>query len=116
MRMCIPGMAPRPRGATLALTAVMLPVLMGLVAVSVDIAITATARDQLQTAADSAALAGARQLLSQARMQGTATVTSSDIAQARSKAIAFAAMPHNTVLGNSATLASSDVTVGYANN
>jgi Flp pilus assembly protein TadG len=52
-------------GKVLALTAALMPVLLGFTAVAVDTAVVAATRAQLQTAADAAALAGAHELASQ---------------------------------------------------
>jgi Flp pilus assembly protein TadG len=51
-----------PCGSAIMLFGLMLPVLVGFVALSVDIGVLAVARAQLSTAADAAALAGARKL------------------------------------------------------
>ncbi|MBV8383910.1 MAG: hypothetical protein JOZ63_14975, partial [Planctomycetaceae bacterium] len=51
-----------PRGSILTLTAVLLFAFFGLAALAVDIGVIATARAQLETVADAAALAGAMQL------------------------------------------------------
>ena len=60
----------RRPGKVLVLFAVMLPVLMGGMALSIDFGMIATSRAQLQGLADSAALAGAMQLASENRVRG----------------------------------------------
>lgn len=106
-------------GTTIVLFAVMMPVIIGGLALSVDTAVTATAKAQLQTAADAAALAGARHLALSARLSGS-VLNSSDIQTAHNQAIAAAT--RNTVLGVAARLlpnaantntGSEDVVVGY---
>jgi len=99
------------------LFALLLPVLVGFVALSVDSAMLAAARAQLSTAADAAALAGAQQLANEYRVRGVTDMTS-QIAAANSSAISFAA--NNTVFGQPVLLVSgangttsSDIQVGY---
>ncbi|HZW31584.1 MAG TPA: pilus assembly protein TadG-related protein, partial [Isosphaeraceae bacterium] len=48
-----------PRGMAAVLLAVLLPVVVGFAALSVDTAVVSVARAQMSTAADAAALAGA---------------------------------------------------------
>src|SRR3954465_15372702 len=91
----------RIRGATLVLTAVMIPVIMGLLALSVDTAVLGVAKSQLQAAADSAALAGAIGLASQQRLQ-MGTVGASEIGVAQNYATQFALA--NKVLGDGSIL------------
>ncbi len=97
--------------------ALVLPVLLGFVALSVDSAMLAAARAQLGTAADAAALAGAQQLANEYRVRGV-TDMSGQITAADNAAVAFAA--DNKVFNHSVTLVtgpngspSSDVQVGY---
>ena len=59
----------RPRGAILVLAAFALVAFMGLVALAVDLGVIAMARGQLKTVADGAALAGARQLVTDNRLK-----------------------------------------------
>jgi len=109
----------RRLGQMLVLTAALMPVLVGLVALAVDIGVIATAKAQLQTAADSAALAGAQKLASQYRLQA-GTVGQADITDAQTQAIQFASS--NKVLGDPALLLANatnantgteDVVAGY---
>src|SRR5690242_16858034 len=76
-------------GKVLVMTAALMPVLVGGLAVSVDTAILAASRAQLSTAADAAALAGARQLASQQHLSG-GSIGSAEINAAVTQAIAFA--------------------------
>jgi len=107
------------RGVAAMLFALLLPVLVGFVSLSVDTAVVATARAQLSTAADAASLAGARQLINESRVQG-ATDLSATVAAANTKASAFALA--NRVLGDGALVVPNpsnadggDVMVGYLN-
>jgi hypothetical protein len=97
---------------------VMLPLLIGFAAISVDSSVIAQAQAQLSTAADAAALAGAQQLANEYRVRGTTDLTST-IAAANTQAAAFAAA--NNVLGSGVTLVQNaantagvgDVLIGY---
>jgi Flp pilus assembly protein TadG len=108
----------RPRGMAALLFGLLLPVLIGFVALSVDTAVIATARAQLSTAADSAALAGAQQLASEYRVRGITDLTTT-IAAANAQSAAFATANH--VLGHGVTLVQNptnvagvgDMIVGY---
>lgn len=113
------GQARRPpRGVTAVLFGLLLPVLIAFAAVSVDTAVVATARSQLSTAADAAALAGARQLATEFRVRGITDLTTT-VAAANAAAANFAAA--NRVLGRAATVVQNptnaqgvgDVLVGY---
>lgn len=95
--------ARRQRGSIAIYVALLLPVAIGFVALSVDIARALVVRNQLQNAADAAALAGAGQL----NWPNTATTW----ANATSKATA--AIGLNSADGK--TLSSGTVTVGYWN-
>ena len=105
------------RGASLALVALLLPLLIGFMALSVDTAIVATARSQLRTTADAAALAGAVKLVDQYILYGSNNASSQiSSAQAQARLVGQA----NTVLGqapvlldNSGNSATGDVLVGY---
>src|SRR5262249_39651468 len=105
------------RGKVLVMMGLLMPVLVGGVALGVDTAVVSQARAQLQTAADSAALAGAAQLVDENRVRG-ATDLSTEMSAARATAISFAGS--NGVL-NSATLvndnpsnsSTGDVVIGY---
>lgn len=93
----------RQRGAIAIYIALLLPVMLGFVALSVDIARTLVVRNQLQNAADAAALAGAGQL--------QWTNTSTTWANATSKATA--AIGLNSADGQ--TLSTGTIAVGYWN-
>lgn len=93
----------RQRGAIAIYIALLLPVLLGFVALSVDISRALVVRNQLQNAADAAALAGAGQL--------NWSNTSTTWANATSKATA--AIGLNAADGK--TLSTGTVTVGYWN-
>ncbi len=108
-----------PRGVSLAMSALLTPVLVGFLAVSVDTALLATGRNQLRTAADAGALAGAVNLIDQYNKYGTSSV-STQIASAQAQARAIG--QSNKVLGqasvfldNASNSASGDVVVGYVN-
>src|SRR4051794_15425642 len=91
----------RSRGATMVLMAVMIPVIMGLLALAGAPAVLGVAKSQLQAAADSAALAGAVGLATQQRLQ-MGTAGASEIGAAQSKATQFALA--NKVLGDGSIL------------
>jgi Flp pilus assembly protein TadG len=97
----------------LVLAALLLVVLLSLVALAVDIGIIATARAQLKTVTDAAALAGAMQLASDRRISTTITNLNPEMAAATSQAITIGQA--NSVLGTSAQVSSSNVVIGYKN-
>jgi Flp pilus assembly protein TadG len=106
-----------PRGSAAVMFGLMIPMLMGFVALALDTAVLALARAQMSTAADSAALAGAQQLADDARLTGTSNIAT-EIANANTKAQSFGEA--NLVL-NQAPLVnldpnnngSGDIVVGY---
>jgi Flp pilus assembly protein TadG len=107
------------RGNVAILTAFVLPAMVGFTALSVDLSVVAVGRAQLQTASDSAALAGAVSLASQQRLLGY-PLQSADLSSAQNQAIQFAAS--NKVLGQGALVQSNpynsntgteDLVVGY---
>lgn len=108
------------RGTTIAMTAVLAPVLVGFTALSVDLGVRATAQAQLGTAADAAALAGAAALVTERRFSLTPiTDASPEIAAAQARAAVVAGNDANRVLGdhpvihgNTANASSGDVVVG----
>ncbi len=113
-----PRRSGRLKGATV-IIAVLLPVVIGGLALSVDTAVIATARAQLSTVADAAALAGARKLVSTQRRNGS-VISGEDVtvAQVAAKDVAWL----NKVLGSEALLllngsnansGSEDIVVGY---
>jgi Flp pilus assembly protein TadG len=97
--------------------ALLLPVLIGFIALSVDTSMIAAARAQLSTSADAAALAGAQQLANEYRVRGVTDMTS-QITAANNSAIAFAAknkvfnQPVSLVAGSMWTN-TGDIQVGY---
>lgn len=95
------------------LSAVMLPVFIGTMALSIDAGVIALARSQLMTAADASALAAAARLASDRRLQGV-TDLSPEMTAGDSAAIAFGAA--NSVIGKSTVIVggdSGDITYGY---
>jgi Flp pilus assembly protein TadG len=97
--------------------AVVLPALIGFLALSVDVAVVAVARSQLSTAADAGALAGAAQLATENRVQGGTNLTA-EISAANTEAVALATA--NKVLGktpvlsaNSTNSSGGQIVVGY---
>jgi len=93
----------RQRGAIAIIVAILLPVMLGFIALAVDISRELVVRNQLQNAADAAALAGAGKL--------QWTNTSTTWADASSKA--SAAIGLNSADGQ--TLSTGTVSVGYWN-
>src|SRR4051812_31273602 len=77
------------RGIAAVMFGVLLPVFLGLMALAVDVSVVALARDQLSTAADAGALAGALGLADENRVRG-ATNPSTEIAAANTQAATFA--------------------------
>ena len=101
----------QPRGHFLAFTALCSVVLLGFVALAVDIGSNAAAIAQLKTVADGAALAGARQLQSDLRMNTNFTGMATLATAASSQAITIGHA--NRVFGQLAVVQSSDVEIGY---
>lgn len=112
-------MSPR-RGVAAILFALLLPVIMGLLALSVDLSLIALARNQLSTAADAGALAGVVKLASENRTRGATDLTT-EIAAANAQSKVFAET--NSVLSVAPLLVANpgntegvgDVKVGYLN-
>jgi Flp pilus assembly protein TadG len=77
------------RGVTVVLFAILLPVFLGLMALSIDISVLALGRNQLSTAADAGALAGAMKLATENRVRA-ATNLSPEIVAANSQAASIA--------------------------
>src|SRR5262249_58864448 len=108
---------PRRRGAVAVLVALLMVFLLGMVAFSVDVGYTVLVREELQTAADSASMAGASKLLeielkANFNALNATTLTNQAISNAKSEARLFAGK--NTAGGNVyLTLPDSDITVGY---
>jgi Flp pilus assembly protein TadG len=104
--------AARRRAATLPLTAILLIVLLGMVAFAVDSGYICWTRAELQNAADSAALAGAAQLLLPQVPTSTAsnTLAQNAVDGATSEAQVYAG--YHSAGGVTLTLPASDVVVG----
>ncbi len=99
------------------LFALLLPLFVGFTALSIDSGVVCVAQAQLSTAADAAALAGARQLASDTRLTGNADMTSL-ITLANNQAVTLAGANHVLglpvdVVGNASNSAGGDVLVGY---
>ncbi len=117
MRSWIRHAVRRPRGAAAVVVGALLPVFIGFAAFSTDLAIVATARSQMSTAADAAALAGAMQLATENRVRGATTLTA-EITAANNQAVALATDNH--VLGsapvvnaNTSNQSGGQIMVGY---
>lgn len=87
--MILRAAAPR-KGAVLPLVAILLIPTLAMVAFAVDIGYISVVGKEVQNAADSAALAGAAQLLDRGALQGSPNLTAT-LAKARDKAQQFAA-------------------------
>jgi Flp pilus assembly protein TadG len=105
------------RGKVLLMSALLLPVVMGGMAISIDYGMIAAAQGQLRVSADGAALAGAIKLADDRRLQAV-TDLSPEIAAAQAAATATAQA--NKVLtqtpviqANSGNSSSGDIVVGY---
>lgn len=113
--------AARRHGTTLPLTALLMPFIIALVALSVDLGWIISVRCQMQAAADSAALAGAQQLLNNSYLQGTSnTGTASDAAMTAARAAAqkFAAKNYGggvslSLPDNANNTSTGDIVCGY---
>jgi hypothetical protein len=95
----------------------MLPVFIGFASLAVDTSMIAVARGQLNTASDSAALAGAMQLATENRVRGATTLTA-EITGANTQAVTFA--QDNSVLrgtpvisANTSNASGGQIMVGY---
>lgn len=105
------------KGQVMIMTALLTPVLLGGALISSDTAVLVTARSQMQSMTDGAALAAAQQLISDTRLTGTTNITSLMTA-ARSNAISISAK--NPVLNatpvmtdNPANSSTGQIVVGY---
>jgi Flp pilus assembly protein TadG len=105
------------RGAFAVIFALFLPILVGMMALTVDIAVISTAQSEMAAAADAAALAGAQQLISDSRMLANPNMAAM-ITSAQSNATYIATS--NPVLGaapvlvsNPNNLVTGEVVVGY---
>ena len=106
-------MACHRRGVVAVLFALLLPVFIGFVALSVDLGVIVLARAQLQTVADAAALAGAQQLASERRIRTTVTDLTPEVQAATNQAITIGR--RNAVLGQAAVITSGDMVIGSLN-
>jgi Flp pilus assembly protein TadG len=103
---------PKRRAAIAVITAMMGTVMLGFASLAVDVGMLYNVKAELQRTADSAAMAGAWEMLSQ-KYKGYSDDTAKS--SARTQAIAFAARNH--VYNTSPVLdGSSDVTIGYLSN
>src|SRR5581483_1681836 len=102
------------RGAVVPLAALLMVVLLGMVSFVVDIGYITKSQQELQTAADAAALAGTMQLMSRSALSGSSYNASSVTSSARTAATNCAAL--NKSAGVSVTLLSADATPGYIAN
>jgi Flp pilus assembly protein TadG len=117
--MRISRLAPARRGAIAPLTALLLIPLLGMMAFSVDMGYITHTQNELQSAADAAALAGASQLRNNfvgyylpgtsAGQQATLLSTAESNAKAQAKLYAG----YNTAAGVSLALLDSDIEFGY---
>jgi Flp pilus assembly protein TadG len=99
------------RGAAAVTVVIMLTVLVGFAALTVDMGMLYNTRGDLQRTADSAALASAQALMDQNRLKGTSELYGV-FAKSRTEASAYAA--ENPVYGvHAPSLDSNDVSVGY---
>jgi Flp pilus assembly protein TadG len=120
MRLCAMRKASdKPRGTTAVMFAVFLPLIVGMMALAVDTAVMTTARDQMSTAADAAALAGVQQLVTNNHLTANPNL-SVEISAAQSHATSIG--QSNSILGSNAMIAANsgnsstgDVVVGYLN-
>jgi Flp pilus assembly protein TadG len=109
----------RTRGKILVLTALLLPMILGFMALSVDVAAITAARAQLKTVSDAAALSGAMKLADDSRTLPNPNMTSIiAAAQTLSKTIAqdnrvLTATP--IIVDNPGNSASGDIVAGYVN-
>src|SRR5205823_2049994 len=81
----------RRKGNIVVLTAILMVVLMGFLALAVDVGYLYTVRDELQRSADAAAIAAAWELIDKDGQTGTETVAGLTTS-ARSKAVQYAAL------------------------
>src|SRR4051812_30378538 len=105
------------RGIAAVMFGVLLPVFLGLTALAVDVSVIALARNQLNTAADAGALAGAMKLADERRVRGAINL-STEITAANAQAAALA--QGNSVLNVAPVVVqdpnnegSGDIRVGY---
>jgi Flp pilus assembly protein TadG len=105
------------RGKVLVMTALLLPALMGGMAVSIDYGVIAAAQAELRTAADGAALAGAMQLADENRVRGVSNLSPEiSAAQAAATSTAQSNKVLNTapvIVANGGNASGGDIVVGY---
>ncbi len=97
-------------GSVLVFTAVMMIVMFAMVAFAVDIGYLQVVRSELQTCADSAAMAAAWDLIDEDVLTGTANPTQV-LAASADRASDFAGW--NRVAGSAPLLTAEDITIGY---
>ncbi|MEO6807838.1 MAG: pilus assembly protein TadG-related protein [Isosphaeraceae bacterium] len=105
------------KGTVIVLAAALMPALIGFAALSVDTAVLTTAKAQLQTAADAAALAGAMELVSDRRLKNMPPVTdlSTEITAAQTRAVSIAQTKANWALNQQVDAHSGDIAAGNMN-
>ena len=122
MRLRAPGRS--RRGSVLPLTAILVVFLIALVALAVDLGWIMAVDTQMQSAADSAALAGAAKLLDKSYLQGTVTTgTASNTAMSNARTAAQAFGHDNAAGGvaltldaNTSNASTGDIVCGYLAN
>ena len=97
-------------GAVAVLAAVLMVVLMGMTALTVDVGMIFKAKQEAQDAADAAALAGALELLDEDRLKG-APFMAEEIAAAIQSAAHYAAL--NPIMNVDPIVPSTDIQIGY---
>lgn len=103
----------RRRGVVLVMVAVMMVALLGMASLTIDVGMMYRARNDLQVAADSAALAAAWELFDDDVLTGSPSMYD-NIVVAQAKAVEYANM--HTVLSESIGITTTDVTIGYLSN
>lgn len=100
----------RRRGVVAVLVVISLLTLMGMAALTVDVGMVYRARQELQQAADAAALAGAWELLDEDRLRNAPDM-SEELIAARQQSQYFASL--NSVINAGPNVQLSDIQVGY---
>jgi Flp pilus assembly protein TadG len=102
----------RRKGAVAAMTAILLVFVLGMVAFTVDVSAIGLAKLQLQSAADSAALAGAATLVDALKSQSVdGSLSNAALNRIRQESIKFSEL--HRCAGDSVKLASGDIAIGY---
>lgn len=109
----------RRRGNVAVVTAVSIPLLLGFVALAVDVGLLYNTRAELQRSADAAAMAAAWELLDRDRLAGAPNATE-EMEAARQAAQVYAGLnkvlqESPTIDPNSANAMGGDVVIGYLN-